>query len=362
MRFVGRGSPSIRATHTKTIELSPDRTITERATCVVAVATLAEPNAPLAGPVRIRLRAGDETFTVHARANSSWAPGGPAVIRRSPLRLPGTFATHADAAAADLPRNLVAALASPEAEVEVTVEPVRPERGTVVLLLADPTLAADARLRAEQDAADVVLAEDPDARDLVRRRAVEIGTAPRTLVVATRDLPGATVLELLGDPQVDVETVGLPARLAAAAAAPSRAPLVLVPDGAEPRDVLRTTPANARLVLGLPADRMPALLELAARIRGTSDAILAQEYAPPQRIGTGQLPSLPGRDTVACCFYPSRSADAAATLDPAVRAAVARLVEDGVPTRSIARVLSELTGKSRSEAYALALELGNSTR
>lgn len=362
MRFVGRGSPSIRATHTKTLELSPDRTITERATCVVSVATVGAPSAPLAGPVRIRLTAGGEAFTVHARANSAWAPGGPAVIRRSPLRLPGTLATHADAAAADLPRNLVAALASPDAEVEVTVEPVRPQRDTVVLLLVDPTLGADARLRAEQDAADAVLAEDADARQLVRGRAAETGAATRTLVVAARDLPGATVLDLLADPQVDVETVGLPARLAAAAAAPSRAPLVLAPDGTDPRDTLRTAPAQARLVFGLTADGVPGLLDSAARLRGASAAILVQQYAPPRRIAAGDLPSLPGRDTVACCLYPSRSPDAAAALDPPVRAAVTRLVEDGVPTRTVARVLAELTGRPRSEAYALALELGAGTR
>ncbi|HET6878323.1 MAG TPA: DUF371 domain-containing protein [Jatrophihabitans sp.] len=362
MRFVGRGSPSVRATHTKTLELTPDRTITERATCVVAVETHVEPDPPLAGPVRIRVRAGGESFTVHARANSSWTPGGPAVIRRSALRLPGTFATHADAAAADLPRSLVAALTSPETECEVTVEPVRPERDTVVLLLADATVGMDARLRAEQEAADVVLAEDADARLLVSRRRAE-GAAPiRTLVVATRDLPGGTVLDQLRDPAVDVETVGLAARFAAAAAAPSRAPLVFVPDDADARDLLRNVAANARLVVSLAADRLPELLDQAGRIRGRTGAVVAQEHAPPQRVVAGQLPALPSRETVACCLYPAGSPDADAALDPRVRAAVTRLVEDGVPTRSIARVIAELTGRPRSEAYALALELGGAAR
>ncbi|MDT4949808.1 MAG: hypothetical protein QOJ37_2403, partial [Pseudonocardiales bacterium] len=104
MRLVGRGDDRIRATHTKTLELTVDAAITERATCVLAVAVHPEPAQPLAGPVRITISAGGETFSVQALAYSGWDPAGSAVVRRSPLRLPGTLATHADAASSDLPR------------------------------------------------------------------------------------------------------------------------------------------------------------------------------------------------------------------------------------------------------------------
>ena len=46
MRFVGHGHERIRATHTKTLELSLDPDITERATCVIAVNARPEPHRP----------------------------------------------------------------------------------------------------------------------------------------------------------------------------------------------------------------------------------------------------------------------------------------------------------------------------
>ena len=76
MRFTGRGHPAIRATHTKTLELVPGTELTERGTCIVAVDTSAEPPAPMAGPVRVRISAGDVRASFDARANPNWQPGG----------------------------------------------------------------------------------------------------------------------------------------------------------------------------------------------------------------------------------------------------------------------------------------------
>src|SRR3954447_4221171 len=115
--MVGRGHPAIRATHGKTLEFSADPDITARATCVVAIRRSGDA-APVAGDVRVTLRAGAESFSFDARGNSSWDPSGAAVIRRSPLRLPDTLATHASAAASDLPPSLVEALRDPDVEVE----------------------------------------------------------------------------------------------------------------------------------------------------------------------------------------------------------------------------------------------------
>ncbi|HEX3337019.1 MAG TPA: DUF371 domain-containing protein, partial [Jatrophihabitans sp.] len=283
MRFVGRGHDRIRATHGKTLELSVDDEVTERATCVIAVAARPEPRAPLAGPVRIEITAGSESFELHALANSAWDPAGPAVIRRSPLRLPGTLATHADVAASELPRSLVTALRVPDTTVAVLIEPTPSATDTVVLYAADGARSADARLAAELAVADVVHAEDAAARRLVAGWTA--GSRPgaaarRILVVATEDLPGRSVLAALADRATDMETAGLPARLAAAAAAASRGPLVLAPDDADVRDLLRKTPAGHRLVLTTDATQLPALVELAAQVRGPGDAVLAQEHAP----------------------------------------------------------------------------------
>lgn len=343
MRFLGRGHGAIRATHAKTFELSIDAGITERATCVIAVDARPLPAEPLAGPVRIEISAGGETFVLRALANSSWDPAGPVVIRRSPLRLPGTFATDATAASSDLPRSLVAALQAPDAVVEVVVEPEPSPSRTVVLYAVDPSHPVDARMRAELDAADTVLAEDADARRLVGSRAV---AGRRTLVVATRDLPGRTILDRLRD--AAVETVGMPAPFAVAAACPSRAPLVLGSD-ADPRALVRGTPSTHRLVVTVERDKLAALLQLAERERGTGLATVAQEFVAPVRAMPGELPDLPSRDPVHCCLHPAVGRDA---IDPLARAVIAGLLADGVPTRTAAQALATLTGWDRRRAYA----------
>jgi hypothetical protein len=348
VRLTGRGHELVRATHAKTLEFTPDTEITARATCVLAVGVDARPAAPLAGPVRITITVGSESFTLHARANPSWDPRGPMVVRRSPLRLPGTLATHADAAASDLPRPLIAALRAGE-PVEVLVEPEPSNEPTVVLFAADPDRPDDAALRAELDAADTVLAEDPEAVRRIGRHDARPG--PRTLVVATRDLPGRTVVAELAE--AAIETVGLPARLAVAAASPSRGPVTFVPDDADARAVLRSVPIAHRLVLSTSPDRLPALVALAKEHRGTAGGVLAQEHLSPTRIRDGVVAELPSQDTVHVCLD-ARAGESA--LDPAVRAAIAGLVADGVPTKTAARALAELTGWPRRRAYEFLLD------
>lgn len=349
MRLVGHGSPAIRATHAKTLELTRDPEITERGTCIVAVAV--DPvAAPLAGPVRITISAGGEHFVLEARANSAWDPTGPAVIRRSPFRLPGTLATHASAAAADLPRALVAALQDPATAVEVTLEPIRGRPCAVLVALPEHGRMDGAQVRAELAAADLIVAEDDEAARALGERTSR-GPIPvdgRVVVLATRDLPGQSVLAELD--RVDVETIGLPPALSAAAASPSRGPLLIAPDGADPRELLRNTAAGTRLVLRTEADRLPALLTLADEIRGPHGACLVQPYAAPLRVAAGSRPALPSRDPVAVCFDADSSA---AALDPRIQAALDGLLADNVPTRTVATALAALTGWDRRRAYDL---------
>jgi hypothetical protein len=343
VRLVGHGHPAIRATHGKTIEFTPNADITERATCVVAVHTGDAPM-PMAGDVRLTLRAGDESFTFEARANSSWSPGNAAVIRRSPLRLPGTFATHASAAAADVPRALIAAARDPATEVTLDVEPMG-GRACAVLYALDPSRPPGPRLAAELSAADLVVAEDEDAATALGER-VSHGAVPvtgRVLVVAARDLPGATVAQDLA--AVDVETIGLSPLLAAAAASPSRAPLLLADPGADPRAVLRDAPASSRVALAVPAEQLDAVLRAAAESRGSTQGVLVQPHAAPVRIDAGQLPA---KGSAFLCFDAVLRESA---LDPRVRAAIDGLVADGVPTKTAAAALAALTGWERRRAY-----------
>lgn len=347
MRLVGHGHPAIRATHAKTLEFSAHAEITERASCVVAVAMTRAPG-PLAGPVRVTISAGGHSFSLQAYANSGWDPSGAAVLRRSLTQLPGTLATRATAAASDLPRPLVEALRDPATAVEVEVAPV-PGPPCVVLASLPPGRPADPWLAAEMAAADLVVAEDDEAARIAGIR-VTTGPVPvdgRVLVLAARDLPGQTVVDALRT--AEIEAVGLPARFAAAAASPSRGPLLLAPPGADPRELLRDTPAGTRLVMPTSADALPALLALAEEVRGPGGAVLAQEHAPPMRIRTGDRPRLPSRDPVHVCFDAAEARDA---LDPRVRAAIDGLLADGVATKTVANALAGLTGWPRRRAYA----------
>jgi hypothetical protein len=298
------------------------------------------------------IRAGGEAYQFQARANSSWDPAGTAIVRRSPFRLPGTFATHASAAACDLPRALAVQLQNPATEVEVIVEPLR-GRHCAVLFALDPHRRDDPRLAAELAAADLVVAEDEDAARLVGERVSHgpVRVDGRVLVLASRELPGQTVAGALRE--VDVETVGLPAALAAAAASPSRAALHVLAGGGDPRARLRDAPADARLVVPVEADELDGLLEFAAQSRGTPGALVCQQYAPPVRVVAGTRTALASMDTVHVCFEPAPPSEA---LDPRVRTAISGLLADGVPTKVAARALAELTGWPRSRAYEYVLD------
>jgi hypothetical protein len=350
VQLVGHGHPAIRATHDKTLELSADPDITARATCIAAVGLQPSASA-LAGPVHLTLSAAGQSFELTAHANSSWDPSGNAVIRRSPVQLPGTFATAATAAATDLPAELIAALRDPNALVQLDAEPIR-GRPAVVLFAADPRVDHDPRLAAERAAADRVIAEDEPAARLLGTRIHRgpVDVDGRVLVVATRDLPGATVGASLGS--VAVETVGLAPALAAAAASPTRAP-VLLGNGSDADVQLRTAPPGVRLVLATDAVDVDELLELAAELRGTGAATAAQDYISPMRVEAGRPAQLPSRGRVYVCF------DAAAddvALDARVRTAMAGLLADGVPTKAAARALAELSGWPRRRAYEYLLD------
>lgn len=347
MRLVGRGHPAIRATHGKTLEFTRTEDITERATCVVAVG-INGGDAPMAGPVQIAINTGGHSFAFTARGNSGWDPGGSAVVRRSPLRLPDTYATGATATAADLPRELVAALRDPAAQVVITVEPL-PSPPSVVLFALDLSRPHDPRLAAEVAAADLVIAEDAEAARALGERVTEspVSIDGRVLVVASRDLPGRTVVDALATSRI--ETVGLSPQFAVAAASPSLGPIVVAPPDADPRAILGTAPADSRVVLTTSADRLPALLALAVELRGSESAVLAQRHTDPVRAPAAVIPGLlTSSEGVFVCLDASTESNA---LDPAVCAAVDALLADGVPTRAVAKALAALTGWDRRRAY-----------
>lgn len=352
MRFVGRGHPNIRAGHGKTLEITADAEITTRATCVVAVAALAEDAHPVAGPILLTIRVdGTVLATVRALGNPLWDPTRSAVVRRSAVRLPDTVATCADTVAADLPTDAVAALTDPAAVVEIDVEPAAAARPAVVLLAAQPHRPDDPALLAELAAAGRVVAEDAAARRLTHR-AADHGDPLRTLVVAARDLPGRSVVDLLRDAECDLDVVGLSTPLAVAAASASRAPLTIATDRPAP-GAIRTAPAAHRLVVRCRPDELPTLAGLAADLRpSTGPIVLAQDDVPPVRWRPPATPPLASDAEVHLCLPPAQR-----PLDPTVVTAVRDLLADGVSTRTAARALATLTGLPRRDAYDAVLGL-----
>jgi hypothetical protein len=254
--------------------------------------------------------------------------------------------------ASDLPRELVRALQDPGNAVEIEVEPIR-GAPCAVLFAVDASRQRDARLAAELEAADLVVAEDEDAARLIGERVAHgaVDVTGRVLVVAARELPGATVTGALG--RVDVETVGLPAPLAAAAASPSRAPVLL--SAGDPPAVLRDAPARVRLVIEVAADEVVGTLRSAAELRRTPGAVLVQRSGSPIHIGIDDPVELWSNDPVHICLDPSVDE---ASLDPRVRHAVDGLLADGVATKVAARALAELTGWPKRRAYEYLLREG----
>ena len=159
--LVGRGHPAIRATHAKTFELTAEPAITPRATCVLAVGTVLDPNlAPLRGRVRLTLATpGLPALTGEATLNPDRALTDRAVIRRSRTLDADTLAVDSTLTAEDLPEEFATALTDPGREVTLTVEELGPDRPLLRVAFGERT-----RL--------------PAAKDLVSRETIDLTIAP----------------------------------------------------------------------------------------------------------------------------------------------------------------------------------------
>lgn len=134
------GHPAIRASHSKTLELTADAALTPRATCVVGVSAAfdAAALAQLRGLVVYELSAGDQRGSGTAVINPDHAVVDRFVIRRSRHADGETLAVGAAGAAADLPRELAAALAEPERPVTFTLTERQAPAPLVILALSEP--------------------------------------------------------------------------------------------------------------------------------------------------------------------------------------------------------------------------------
>jgi len=365
------GHPALRATHTKTLEFTPDRVVTERATCVIGVAGQVVGSA-VAGPVRIRIEAGDAVATVDAVANPDWA-GDTAVVRRSTDRRPDTLATEATAGAAQLPRELLARITDPATRIEVRLSRLarRPDgRGALVLAWVAPSAVPSPRLIAELAAADAVVSEDADAGRILSGQqrlsssdavaGLLDGRLARVLVVATAGLPGASVTAALQVPErIVVEVAGLPAEVAVAAASPVRGSVQLGGAVARARidAVLRSVPPETTLVVTVAAGDLPALLERAAQRRGTGTGAVL-DPAAGGLVRWGPVEGLRAKRTSGELAVALDGVSGDAELGEELTALLRALLADGVSARSAALALARVPGWSRRRAYDAVLGLG----
>jgi len=203
------GHRAIRATHHKTLELTADAAITPRATCVAGVSAVfdAETLGQLRGTVTYELTVGDRTWAGGtAMINPGHAVADRFVIRRSRHADAETLAVEATGAAADLPRELVAALAEPGQPVAVTITERRSPPPVVILAPAEPAgrlglLWRNAAATVDVDAGRPARGHPPAARpgspEVELALAIEQGGIVRTAWSTPPDLLGPAAVTRL---------------------------------------------------------------------------------------------------------------------------------------------------------------------
>jgi hypothetical protein len=341
----GRGHPSIRASHGKTLELVRDGAVGARATCVVAVGVELDEDAllRLSGPAELELSVGAVRDVVRGRINPAYRAGDRLVARRAGAATRDAFLIDADKAASDLDRALVAALADPAAVVAIGVREVGRERVGTLVVAGD---AAWGGSLAPEDAADRVASPDAALARLADGERVAVGSATPVLVRAARDA-GHIVLPSAGQPPIA-------AALAVA--------------GVDTRSVVVTTvddptawPELARGCVVLPSVPLDRALEWLDAWSAQADAtgVLGVDLGTPReqwlpwRSGEGlDVAGDHRRRVLAVAVAPRAKA-----LGPAAEALARELLARGATTADVSRLLQRTTGLPRRTIYDALLRL-----
>ncbi|HYL51134.1 MAG TPA: 16S rRNA (cytidine(1402)-2'-O)-methyltransferase [Acidimicrobiia bacterium] len=408
--FQCRGHSAIAGTHGKTLELTREHQVTRRATCVLGVDSNHDDGALLAlrGVVEVTLECGRLSDTFTATVTPFFVGDDSLVFRRGPALRGRTFAFDSTKIAADIDRELVGALADPNAVLDVTMRQLDREGRGVLFVVAVPIGNDDdlsPRARRVLEAADVVLAEDTRRfRDLAQRGGLHLrgsvasyhdaNEAARSDEAIARMAEGARVAlvsdagtPLFSDPGYVVVSKALDAGFEVTPVpGPSSLLAVLSASGlaidrftyvgflprrsaARQAELRRLTDRRETFVLHEAPHRVGALLaDLAAvcpdwRVcagrevtkvfeefrRGTVRE-LAERHATEDARGEFTLVVAPPANAVRVA-----DADTDAQLDRLVRA----LLEQGVTSRTLALALADLPGVSRKEAYARVLAVAD---
>jgi hypothetical protein len=389
------GHPEIRGTHHKSIEVTRDREITGRATCVVGVSAGKFPAELhlLRGPVRITIAASgarpddraappDDHPVDHPVDRPGERPVDPAgggrlvgqavinpgheverrlVVRRSGRSDPDTLANHADFAADDLDSTLRTALERAGAPVAVTVAEIGPPAPLV--LVGTPAADLPGRPGRLWRHADATVPLDGAFDPASARKVVAAGgVVAATLAVPLDRAPPRAISFLLAAaeqgarllaPAADDASVALLAagltpapalRLGAIDRKAARSPAVAAMLRLAPLPaVLTVSPADAEQILGpLAAGPTPAGGRRIAVASAEIDVGVKLQWTSV----TAALPRLAGSGGPVTVVLAAR--EQATPID--VSDVAHALLDAGVPARTLADALRPW-GLTRSEVY-----------
>jgi hypothetical protein len=308
------GHPNIRATHRKTLELTREAEIGERATCVVGVAAQLDEEAlaRLHGRVELTLSVAGLEERVRGRFNPAFRPGDPLVVRRAPAVTRDAVLIDADRGAAALSRSFVAVLADPAARIAVTMEELADEAapGVLVVHLVDVVRHIDAQDRPGGIAEALARGERVEvAADEAGRSAIRAAHDAGHTVIPAPDLPLPAAVRAVGglDPAAEVTT-------------------------------------------GVPAEQLERLLEATGAARGAivlDPGTPREQYLPWRRGERLEIPGARGR----------RAAFAVEVDSSRDTGRAEALAAAGASTRDVAKALQEDARLPRRRAYELALDL-----
>lgn len=352
------GHAAIQARHGKTLELTRDREIGPRATCVVAVGADLDEHAAAAlrGRVQLTIAAGGRCATVTGRLNPAFRPGDPLVVRRDPAVTRDALVVDADGAAADLDRALVVELSRPGADVTLDLDEVC---GAVPgVLVVDPGALWRVQVPAVDGEPDLRVAAPVDGRACeealdaldrgghVRLQAAPHGDPAAMALVAAAHDRGHTVLPTPGlSPVV--------ASLSLVGATSAR--LVIATGQGRPQPV---APGVCRVVTGVAGDRVGRWLEGADRGLVSLDPGTAREQHLPWRRGAAlQIPGGRGRTAIVAAVW---SPGPVAALEPVVAVLAEELLRVGASVREVAHAVRRAAGIPHRAAYEAVLDLARS--
>ena len=380
-----------------------DADIGPGATCVIGVQAQVDGSAlgRLRGPVKIELSVDGITDELDAVMCQRFCRGDPLIMRRTSRPMARTMAVDAAKTAKDIRRDLVAKLTEPGAELTVTVREQSIARPPVGCVLIVSTQAGDRgdfgpRALAALSDADGLVAED---RRTARRWLKSLNLPSPLLAAADSDIESIAARLLRGDRLAVLATgladpIGEAGRRAIAGASRVGAAIIPIAGPAagfaalvagtpteryQWRGIL---PASGRLRRGVfreaadgttatavvvePGDLSAVLAELAAFVGDRQVSVCMDVGEDTETVSAGPAIEL-GRDgsmprprAPSLVVVSARPASAEASTSGegdsgVVDRMITSLVDQGAPTRMVAKALADASGISRQEAYAKVL-------